>query len=287
MKKIFFSMALLAISAGFTACSDDDDEEVVAEVASLAGTYTGYSDVSCAYFTEYYTDDESVVISEDNTITYTSSTWGTCTIDIVVDGNSFTGEGSFTMKGNEYDATVEGTITSTSDFEITFSVPSVMGGVKIVLRPGTAPVAEEEEEEAAEEEDATSGATSTTDDDTSDADEVEAVSIVGTYTGDAAMTTGTGMSMTLTEQVLTITETDGVYSISYTYGQGSAEAVLETTEGDDAVTISGTGTYAGSYAVTVSGTIKNDKSDYEITVEIAEAMGGITLVFTPAATTAE
>lgn len=126
-----------------------------APVAKLvAGTYSGWSAGSSAYFQDYGAENTSVKITENEEgtldVALTSATWGDATIENVTatkaDDGSFTlsGSGKYLMgmgtTKNEYDCELSGTISSDKEtYTITFKLPSVMGGLNIVFQNGTAP----------------------------------------------------------------------------------------------------------------------------------------------------
>lgn len=123
----------------------------------LAGTYSGYTDASCTYFQNRYTDDESLKITANGdgslAVVFESATWGTFHADkATVSKNgteyAFTGEGTVSMGMGEnvtdYAFTMTGTSNAAKDsYSIAFNVPAVMGGLTVTLLPGTAPVAAE------------------------------------------------------------------------------------------------------------------------------------------------
>lgn len=122
----------------------------------LPGTYNGYTSASCQYFSDSYTDDESLTIAASDgtlTLSYVSATWGTfeaasLTASQKNGSYSFDGAGTVAMgmgeSTNEYAFTVTGTVDAAkSGYSISFSVPAVMGGLTIVMQPGSAPETEE------------------------------------------------------------------------------------------------------------------------------------------------
>ncbi len=158
MKKFLFSMAVLALCVGFQACEDDDEEEVVAtedataaedatedateeevvEVVSLAGTYSGWINMTSGLGLTGVLTEQTATISStstSNTLTYESS-YGTATADLTVDGTAVTGEGTFTMNGADYAVTVTGAIVSETEFKLVISIPDAMGGLDLAFRPG-------------------------------------------------------------------------------------------------------------------------------------------------------
>lgn len=122
------------------------------------GTYEGYTSTSTAYFQGMISVDESVkIVAEgDDTVSveYKSATWGEATINAATvkreaSGFKISGNGTLAMPGmnggetKNYDCAVSGTISLSKDnVEITFSIPSVMGGTNIKFSLGEAPVTE-------------------------------------------------------------------------------------------------------------------------------------------------
>lgn len=146
---------MLAMVLLITSCSDskDDVENLAQEVAAK---YEGYANAGCAYFSDSMTDNQAVVVTAKgvNTVdvSYTSDTWGTFTVtDAAVSKNGasyyITGTGTTLMghAGNapkEYECSVNGKVTNGTG-EFTFTCPSVMGGLTIAIKPGTAPKTED------------------------------------------------------------------------------------------------------------------------------------------------
>ncbi|MCD8202459.1 MAG: hypothetical protein LUD48_02310 [Prevotella sp.] len=166
-KKIFrywFVLAVLAI--GFTAvsCSDDDDEDNNSiNWSSIAGSYTGTLTMSMQYanLTFYdqtivlskgsnnkaglsYTGDcgnfefTSVTVTENSDGSYTIDGEGTFNMEMSADylekfGMSNNGISTGTMAG--YACTVSGTIRSKTDYNLTLTLPSVMGGTTLTFAP--------------------------------------------------------------------------------------------------------------------------------------------------------
>lgn len=129
--------------------------DVPAEIV-VPGTYSGYTEAKCAYFSDKMSDDQTITISQnsDNTfkISYTSDTWGEFTIENATaqySNGKFTiaGDGTTQMGHNgsvsDYACTVEGTIdVAKEDPTFTFSVPTVMGGLTIIFKSGEMPATE-------------------------------------------------------------------------------------------------------------------------------------------------
>jgi hypothetical protein len=152
MKKFIFAM--LAMVFCMTSCSDSDNE-VVNVAQEVAAKYEGYTNASCAYFSDQVTDDQTLTITtktvETVDVTYTSDTWGSFTVNdatVVSNGTSYqiTGAGTTLMghagsEPKEYACTLSGTIIN-GKAELTFTCPSVMGGLNIVFKSGSAPTTE-------------------------------------------------------------------------------------------------------------------------------------------------
>ncbi len=121
----------------------------------LATTYSGYSEAASAYFSGMYDDNAKVkaTANGDGTlaVSFESEKWGTfsvasATISKTENGYTISGEGTVLMgmgeSKTEYAFTLSATISSsTEEFEITFTMPAVMGGLSVTIRPGTAPAA--------------------------------------------------------------------------------------------------------------------------------------------------
>jgi hypothetical protein len=147
--KIKSYLLMLLTAVAFTACNDDKEE---APAQDVAGTYTGYTSASSAYFSDRNADNQTVTVTaiDDThaTITYTSDDLGTYSYESAVvtkNGDTYTiaGEGTATMgmhgaSAKEYESTVSGQIVNGSA-TFTFVCPSVMGGMTIAFQPGTAP----------------------------------------------------------------------------------------------------------------------------------------------------
>ena len=146
MKKIIFSMttAIMLVFV-FTSCSNDSND---GGVKFDEQTYNAWSKVVFAYGT-MFDADETINVSQ-NQVTFHSDTWGDGTFTV----SEFTqnGDGSYqiaatgtlTMEGHagkkDYDATVSGTITESSQSFI-INIPSVMGGTVLNVSVGEIPTA--------------------------------------------------------------------------------------------------------------------------------------------------
>lgn len=143
---------LIALLA-FASCNSDDEPTNLAENA--VGTYDGYTNASCAYFSDMVAANQTVAITSAElnkvNISYRSDSWGTFTIDAAElsgsEGNihiSGTGKTMMSHAGNEakeYDCAVEGTIAG-NDLSLSIVCPAVMGGLSIAFHTGDVPSAE-------------------------------------------------------------------------------------------------------------------------------------------------
>ncbi len=143
-------MLLLSVTAlCFTACHKTPT------VKDIAGTYSGYTLASCAYFQDKCTDGETVTVeaNEDGSakVTFKSATYGEFEIANAQmtdnDGvNMLSGNGTTQMgmgdNVSSYECSFTASIRSMDDAEMQFSVPAVMGGLTIVFKTGTAPASE-------------------------------------------------------------------------------------------------------------------------------------------------
>lgn len=142
-KMLFVAAAVLMISA----CNKETASE------KIEGSYACYSSASCAYFQDMIGEGDTVTIvaqEENADITVKSTTWGTASfsgLTVTEEGDNaiLSGNGTIAMPGmdgtvSNYDATVKGTVAlDKSTMELTATLPSVMGGMTIVFKNGTAP----------------------------------------------------------------------------------------------------------------------------------------------------
>lgn len=121
----------------------------------VAGTYAGHTAASFQYrATPMYANDQraSVSLGDGDTLTVTlvSPTWGTFTARnaTVTEANgtyTISGEGQARIPSHggtpqNYQFTLSATTNAArTDYTFTWTVPAVMGGVTLVLRPGAAP----------------------------------------------------------------------------------------------------------------------------------------------------
>lgn len=124
----------------------------------VAKTYKGYTSASSQYFPAMTADNETVVLTAQETdlttvsVSFTSETWGTFSCDNVAVSYA---DGTFTLEGSgtcsmgmsaenvrEYDMQFNGTVKADGTPAFTFSVPAVMGGLTINFTEGETPEAE-------------------------------------------------------------------------------------------------------------------------------------------------
>lgn len=123
----------------------------------VAGTYSGHTAASFWSRSMYANAQRAnVTVGDGDTLTVTlvSEQWGTFTARdaTVTEANgtyTITGEGQVAMSmhsggaTNTYAFTLTATTNAAkSDYTFTWSIPEVMGGVSLVLRPGAAPATE-------------------------------------------------------------------------------------------------------------------------------------------------
>lgn len=143
----YFALALTALAMG--ACSDSDNPVSLSD--EIKGTYSGYCEASCRYFTGNVAPSQTVTVTPvDNTtaaISYISDSFGTFTINearLTRDDKTVvaSGSGSTLMgmgdKQTTYDCTFTG-VWENGVASMTFSVPAVMGGLTIQFEQGDVP----------------------------------------------------------------------------------------------------------------------------------------------------
>lgn len=150
MKKVF-PLLMMPVLLAASACSSDEPD-VKNLAAEAAGTYDGYTEASCRYFSGDFSDGQKVTVAAGSdadkvSISYTSPTWGQvsvaeATVSESAAGYMIAGEGKWTMgmDGNlsDYDCSASGVVKGT-EAEFIFTCPSVMGGLTITFRTGTMP----------------------------------------------------------------------------------------------------------------------------------------------------
>ena len=280
--KFYLSIIVaIALGACMVSCSDDEDDDESSSVTDdesssanyageIAGTYEGTVSVLFAYISDPMLNTGDVITIEevnDTTvsITYTGTTWGTGTFDEVAvtkSGSSYVleGSGALSMASHsggttDYDATIEGTITADDDFEITVSVPDVMGGTVITFAPT-----------------------------------VIADYVVGDYDGLGTVVFAYGTLDGDTCAISITKNSDTTVDIVYESDTwGTAELTdVEVVESDDAYTLSGTSTIAmashsGSttdYDITFDATIVST-DEFEFVIDVPDVMGGTTITVVP------
>ncbi len=152
---------------GFASCSDDDEEDNNSiNWNDIAGSYTGTLTLSMQYASLTF-PDQTIVLSKGGSNTANLSYSGDCGsfefTSIAVTANSdgsysIGGDGTFNMQMSAeyleqfgmsgagvstgvvsgYACLVSGTISSKTDYELTLTLPSVMGGTTLTFRNDTA-----------------------------------------------------------------------------------------------------------------------------------------------------
>lgn len=118
--KTILVMAVVALCSA--ACSDDENQPAVADIA---GSYAGYTLAGCAYFQNTCTADETVTVTENAdgsaSVTFVSDSWGDFSIpnaQMSENGDTYTltgsGQTKMGMGGNvsSYDCTYTAMIDS-------------------------------------------------------------------------------------------------------------------------------------------------------------------------------
>ncbi len=266
MKK-FNLLSLPVIFMALISCSSDDEPTNLA--ADATGNYSGYTVASCNYFSNMVAADQVVKLTSTSAnkinIRYESDTWGTITIDNAdlsgSKGNiSIKGDGKSLMAhaGNaasEYDCSVEGTLIG-KELSLTFSCPTIMGGLKIEFNQGDIPAE---------------------------------IVVPGTYSGYIEAKSAYFSGMTEDDQKIVITQnSDDTYKMTYTsdtWGEFTIENI-EAKFANGKFTVSGNGTtkmgMSGNvkdYDCSVEGTIDVSKEDPTFTFSVPTVMGGLTIVF--------
>ncbi len=145
--KTILAVAVVALSSA--ACSDDEKQSAVVDIA---GSYEGYTLAGCAYFQNTCTAGETVVVTEntDGTacVTFISGYWGEFSIPnarMSENGGIYTltgsGQTEMGMDGNvsSYDCTYTAVIHSREKAQMQFKVAGVMGGLTLDFITGEAP----------------------------------------------------------------------------------------------------------------------------------------------------
>lgn len=263
LKILSLLMALMTL----VACSSNDEPTNLAE--STVGSYSGYTVASCGYFSNMIASNQDVTISSSElnkvNISYHSDTWGTITINGAdlsgSEGNvRITGTGKSVMAhaGNsakEYDCTVDGSLIGKT-LTITFSCPTVMGGLNIEFKQGDIPAE---------------------------------IVIPGTYSGYTEAKSAYFSGMMADDQTIVITKnSDDTYKVVYssdTWGEFVIEKAIAKYESDK-FNISGSGTTqmgmngnVKDYDCSLEGAIDPEKENPTFTFSVPTVMGGLTIVF--------
>lgn len=254
----FFIVTLIFM----TACGNDKTDSP--EIENLSGTYKGYTVAEFKYITiPQTTANESFSISSENdknTLLFESNQWGKFLVSdvrITKDNKSYSieGSGSVTMGMNptslkDYACTVKGSISNDKkEVTLTFSVPSVMEGLKIVFYTGDAPAS---------------------------------MLIAGVYNGSLNSTVGETSAGTIDDSKVTIKSLENknseitlaAFSLSQSMGLDENVVVTEvkiTTETDGSYILNGTiDTTSGTTKVTgsLTGTIKDKKAYIVFTMKL-------------------
>lgn len=150
-------MALTAVILVLSGCNKNkkkNENPMMHDVAEkVVGNYEGYMLAESNFFSDMFSADESIVITKKSKTTVDvvceSKVWGVFTIENAgVTGSTapYTISGSGTCKMGmggqmkDYDCVVSAMIYGTDADMISFEIPSVMGGTKIVFHRGAAPL---------------------------------------------------------------------------------------------------------------------------------------------------
>lgn len=256
-------MIIFALSS----CGSDDEPKNLAENA--VGSYPGYTNASCAYFSGMVADNQSVTVtsSEPNkiNISYESDSWGNFTISNAslsgTDGKiliSGSGKSVMAHAGNEakeYECAVEGTLNG-KNLSLTFSVPAVMGGLKIEFMQGEIP-----------------------------ADIV----LPGTYNGYTEAKSAYFNGMMADDQKIVVTKNDdNTYKVEYTsdtWGEFLIEKADASFEGGKFIIKGNGSTKMGmngdvkDYQCSIEGSVDPRKENPTFTFSVPAVMGGLSIVF--------
>lgn len=268
MKKTTIASILSAFLL-LSSCSSDDDIKNLSENA--AGSYDGYAVASCQYFSNMVSSGQTLKITgasnaNEINIAYTSDTFGTFTIDNAsvsgtADNISIAGTGKTLMghagsEPKEYECSVSGTIVN-GDLSLTFSAPSIMGGLNITFAQGDIPAE---------------------------------IVLPGTYKGYTDAKSAYFPSMMANDQSLAITLTDGKYNLEYTSDTWGTFKIndIDVTRSGNTFILSASGTCemgmngnVKSYECALSGSVDAEKENPSFTFSVPAVMGGLSIVFHP------
>lgn len=144
-KKMMIFGTVVALLAFFASCSKPAEK--------VQGTLKGYTLTSCQFFQNMFTNNETVEIVPTGNdlvnIKFTSEKWGAFLIKdatVTKSGKAYniSGKGTCRMAAmggetNSYDCNLNANFVNLKNAEITFEVPAVMGGTKIIFHAGDAP----------------------------------------------------------------------------------------------------------------------------------------------------
>ena len=273
LKTVFQYLMMLTVLVGFAACGSDDNpdtpdtpqENKVAQ--AVVGNYDGWIDFSSKYASGMTYLNQRVAVtanSDGSTVSVAySDSLGTCTLSTVsvtaaTNGYNLAGEGKFSMgmagKVKEYDCTLAGFIsTDRKTYTLTFTLPQVMGGTKLVLTNGEAPAV---------------------------------TALKGEYAGwgEFKMKYGTQNYDSLKVAVAVVNDT---LTVTHTSTAGSYTVkVSQVTLGQNGYTVSGEGQVmmgmngnSKAYDCDLEGTISTDRKTYSLVFTIPSVMGGTTFTF--------
>ena len=237
----------------------------------FAGNYTGYTLASCSYFQNMVSADESVVITKNAdgsaSVSFTSETWGKFTISNAQVSMSdklctLTGSGQTQMgmsgQTASYDCSFSAEIKSQTEAHMKFTIPTVMGGMTLEFKTGTAP----------------------TD-----------LLLAGTYEGYTKADCSYFQNRYTDDESVTLSANgDGTVKVvfeSASWGTFTVSSATVTKE-NDTYTFSGNGNVAmgmgsstSDYAFTLNGQTNAAKDNFSIHFQIPAVMGGLEITLLP------
>lgn len=264
-KATLLMLPVLAIMAA--SCSDDDDN-AQDYATKVKGNYEGYALASCAYFENNIAASEKLNIAaatpDKATVSYKSDSWGQFTVEeatVAETGGAYTISGSGTtvmgMNGNTqtYECTLSGTVAGGAA-DLTFTVPAVMGGLKVRFVSGDIPAS---------------------------------VVVPATYSGYTKADCAYFQDMYADDQSIVISaEGDGAYKavlVSDTWGEFTVTDITATaasgsfTLEGNGICKMGMGGNLNEYECSFAGSVADDRSQAEFTFTVPAVMGGMTLTF--------
>jgi len=271
LKKAVQYLLMLTCICGVFACSDDEDT-TAPSVNDIAGTYTGYHEMSSQYFSGMYGINDTINITANDdgtaTVVFNNDSWETTLTNVIVtaeeNGYKLSGSGKMSMAGMsgkkaDYDCTFEGTISKDkSSCNLVFTLPSVMQGTTITFTTGEVPAAKYL------------------------ADSYDGwVKMAMAYAPDGINYDGQSITITANE--------DGTVNVVYSstdLGEATISNVAVTKDGDsyklegEGTMLMGMSEKKSEYACQLSGTISADKETYSIVLTLPSVMQGTTITFT-------